>query len=191
MLVNDIAKTETPIESVDNSALNEATTSAILSEEEINNLINEILASTPEATPQATLSDNINIPSDLLVSNSLNIGGTLTLSDSSINTLAGPLYLQSLGLGGIDILAGKIVIDSSGNLTVNQNLTVKGDLAANTIRPLPEKDLVIDLAQIPITNEPNSLETENLATSSAFGNLLIKGFEGKTVASIDLSLIHI
>ncbi|MCJ7829613.1 hypothetical protein MUP50_00800, partial [Patescibacteria group bacterium] len=107
LLVNEIAKTETPIESTDESFINEATDSAILSEEEINNLINEILASaSPEATSQAVLTENINIPNDLLISNSLNIGGTLSLADNAINTLSGPLYLQSLGLGGIDILAG-------------------------------------------------------------------------------------
>ena len=57
-------------------------------------------------------------------------------------------------------------------------MTIKGKLAAKSISPLPENDLVIDLAQIPITNE---------ATQSAFGNLLIKGFDGQTVASIDAS----
>jgi len=188
LLVNEIAKTETPIEFTDESFTNEATDSAILSEEEINNLINEILASVPEATSQAELSENINIPNDLLISNSLNIGGTMTLADNSLNTLSGPLYLQSLGLGGIDILAGKIIIDSSGNLTVNGNVTIKGKLATKSISPLAENDLVIDLAQIPITSESeedSGLETE--ATQSAFGKLLVKGFGGQTVASIDAS----
>lgn len=186
LLVNEIAKTEEPIESADNLALNEATTSAILSEEEINNLINEILASVPEATSQAVLTENINIPNDLLVSNSLNIGGTLSLADNAVNTLSGPLYLQSLGFDGIDILAGKIVIDSSGNLTVEGDVTIKGRLAANVISPLPENDLIIDLAQIPITNESET-DLPNEATQSAFGKLLVKGFEGQTVASIDAS----
>ena len=133
------------------------------------------------------MSENINIPNDLLVSNSLNIGGTLSLADNAINTLSDPLYLQSLGLGGIDILAGKIVIDSSGNLTVEGDVTIKGRLAANIISPLSENDLVIDLAQIPVTTNEFSLEIPNESTQSAFGNLLIKGFEGKTVASIDAS----
>jgi hypothetical protein len=91
-------------------------------------------------------------------------------------------------LGGIDILAGKIVIDEHGNAIFEGDLTVKGKLATKTISPLPESDLVIDLAQIPATNNLE-LETEliNEATQSAFGNLLIKGFEGQTVASIDAS----
>jgi len=188
LLVNEIAKTETPIESMDESFTNEATDSAILSEEEINNLINEILASAPEATAQAELSENISIPNDLLVSNSLNIGGTLSLADNSINTFSGPLYLQNLGLGGIDILAGKITIDSSGNLTIEGDLTVKGRLAANVISPLPENDLIIDLAQIPIsTSSGSELDLATQATQSAFGRLLVKGIDNQTVASIDAS----
>ncbi len=170
----------------------EASPSAVMSEEEINNLINEILASAPEATSPAVLAENISIPSsvpnlnvlgtaslaDTTIAGSLNIGGTLSLADSSINTLYGPLYLQSLGLGGIDILAGKIVIDKHGNATFEGDLTVKGRLAANTISPLPENDLVIDLAQIPVGPE---------VTQSAFGKLLVKGLDGQTVAFIDAS----
>ena len=57
-------------------------------------------------------------------------------------------------------------------------MTIKGKLAAKSISPLPENDLVIDLAQIPITNE---------ATQSAFGKLLVKGINGQVVASIDAS----
>ncbi|PJC28308.1 hypothetical protein CO054_00845, partial [Candidatus Shapirobacteria bacterium CG_4_9_14_0_2_um_filter_39_11] len=177
LLVNEIAKT------VENTS-EESTPSAILSEEEINNLINEILASVPETTEPIKLSENISIPNDLLVSNSLNIGGTLSLSDNAVNTLSGPLYLQSLGLGGIDILAGKIIIDSSGNLTVEGDVTIKGRLATNIISPLPEGDLVIDLAQIPTSQESFQDTSE---VKSGFGQLLVKGFDGQTVASIDAS----
>ena len=46
--------------------------------------------------------------------------------------------------------------------------------------------MVIDLARIPVTTE-SGIELPPEATQSAFGNLLVKGFEGKTVASIDAS----
>jgi len=191
-----------------------ASPSAILSEEEIEALVNEILASSPEATSQAVLAENISLPpntnpqslissdgltvlgntslADTTIAGSLNIGGTLALADSSINSLSGTLYLNSLGLGGIDILAGKIVIDSSGNLTVSGDVTVKGNLAANTLRPLPEQDLVIDLANarehlpgVP-SSTPKHLEGDT-GVSSGFGKLLVKGTDGQTVASIDAS----
>jgi hypothetical protein len=46
-------------------------------------------------------------------------------SGSTINTLSGNLYLQSEGLGGIDILAGKISIDTKGNMVVRGSITAK------------------------------------------------------------------
>ena len=99
----------------------------------------------------------------------------MSLADNSINTLTGPLYLQSLGLGGIDILAGKIMIDQEGNLTIEGDATIKGSLFANIIQPLDEQDLVIDLAH------------SEEATGSGFGDLLVKGLDGEIVASIDAS----
>jgi hypothetical protein len=179
-----------------------ATPSSLLSEEEIENLVNEILATAPEATSQAVLAENISLPStidhqsltilgptslaDTTIAGNLNIGGTLTLADSSINTLGNTLYLQNLGLGGIDILAGKIVIDSSGNLTINGDVTIKGRLAANLISPLPEQDLVISLENTPgVKSEDTPGVMPNEAMNSGFGKLLIKGFNGQTVASVD------
>jgi len=44
---------------------------------------------------------------------------------AAINTLSGPLKLQSLGLNGIDILNGKITIDTNGNMKVNAEITAK------------------------------------------------------------------
>jgi len=164
-----------------------ATDSANLFDEidDIEALIAEIL-NTPINSDSEELPDDISIPNDLLVSNSLNIGGTLSLADNAVNTLFGPLYLQSLGLGGIDILAGKIVIDEHGNVIFSEDVTIKGDLFANTIKPINGQDLVIDLAQIPVAAEPG-IELPPEASESAFGKLLVKGFDGKTVASIDAS----
>jgi len=175
--------------------------------DDIEALIAEILnTSISNNEPDIKLTEDINLPNngytfedDLLVlgttslsnatiTDSLNIGGTLSLVNNSIDIFSGPLYLQSLGLGGIDILAGKIVIDEHGNATFEGDVTIKGKLTASSINPLPENDLVIDLAQIPIINE-NETESDlsNQATQSAFGKLLVKGFEGQIVASIDAS----
>lgn len=47
-------------------------------------------------------------------------------SYASIDTLSGDLHLQSLGLGGINILNGKVTIDTSGNLKLETgSLTAK------------------------------------------------------------------
>lgn len=58
----------------------------------------------------------------------LTING-LDMSDGNpvvtINTTNGSLKLQSLALGGLDILNGKITIDISGNTQINASLTAK------------------------------------------------------------------
>ncbi|MDP2816477.1 MAG: tail fiber domain-containing protein, partial [Rectinemataceae bacterium] len=46
-------------------------------------------------------------------------------SAASINTLSGPLKLQSDGLNGLDILNGKITIDTQGNITTQGAITAK------------------------------------------------------------------
>jgi len=159
---------------------------------DIEALVDEILNTSLEATPQAELdritNNELRIIESLTVFGStsladttiagyLNIGGTMTISDNSINSLTGTLYLNSLGLGGIDILAGKIVIDEQGNMTVEGDLAVKGSLFANIIKPLEEQDLIVDL-----TNQVDQDEQE-----SKFGKLLVKGIDDKIVASIDAS----
>ena len=44
---------------------------------------------------------------------------------ASINTLSGPLKLQSLALGGLDILSGKVTIDTNGNIQTSGIVTAK------------------------------------------------------------------
>jgi hypothetical protein len=55
----------------------------------------------------------------------LTITGLDEEGNASINTTAGPLRLQSDGFNGVDILNGKIVIDTKGNMKVNGTVTVK------------------------------------------------------------------
>jgi hypothetical protein len=162
---------------------------------EIEALVNEILGSSLESTPQAQLADvsgeNLDIVNNLTVlgdtsladtsiAGSLNVGGTMSLSNNSINTLTDTLYLQNLGLGGIDILAGKVRIDEQGNAVFEGDVTIKGRLALSEIEPLPDQDLVVDLT--PEAEKEGEEETEN-----KFGQLLVKGVDDKIVASIDAS----
>lgn len=163
---------------------------------EIEALVNEILGTSLEATPQAELAnvygDNLNITNNLTVlgttsladtaiAGMLNVGGTMNLAENSINTLTGPLYLQNLGLGGIDILAGKIMIDEQGNAVFEGDVTIKGRLALSEIEPLPDyEEIVIDLT--PTVGEEGQPETE-----SRFGKLLVKGVDNEIIASIEAS----
>jgi len=98
---------------------------------------------------------------DTTVAGQLMVDASLTLGTSGINSLAGPLYLNSLGLGPVDILNGKVVIDIDGNVQI------AGGISASR---LTLKD-----------TEPG-IETHG----SGFGKLLtLINKEGQEVASID------
>ena len=52
---------------------------------------------------------------------------------ASISTLSGPLKLQELALGNLEIFGGKIVFDTKGNIKVEGNIEVKGKIKAKEI----------------------------------------------------------
>jgi hypothetical protein len=97
------------------------------------------------------------------VSGPLTQDGTLVLDEGrAINVVGGTLYLQSMGLGEIDFVAGKMKLDREGNLTLAGDLRLAGDLqvggsvklgrdlsspslTTNIIRPLADSDLRIKL----------------------------------------------
>ncbi|KKS54274.1 MAG: hypothetical protein UV61_C0002G0017 [Candidatus Gottesmanbacteria bacterium GW2011_GWB1_43_11] len=97
------------------------------------------------STEDATISGNLLVGgrsnlSDVGITGRLTMG-VLTIdgldmdssSSATINTLSGPLKLQSLGLAGIDILNGKVTIDQNGNMKVLGDLTVSGNLTAQKL----------------------------------------------------------
>jgi len=78
--------------------------------------------------------------------------GSLVIDKGSeIDNIVGTLYLQRLGRGGLDILNGKVAIDTEGNLTVSGNIVATGDVEVggtvrtNIISPLAKGNLVIRL----------------------------------------------
>ncbi len=93
------------------------------------------------STSANLVTDLSQVISDATVSGNLNVIGRTTLRDlgitgdvvagvltvhgleGSINTLAGDLKLQDEGLGGLDILAGKVKIDTNGNVNVLGTIT--------------------------------------------------------------------
>lgn len=68
---------------------------------------------------------------DVSVNGILSLRSTFILSDNSINVLGGDLKLQPLGQGGISIADGKVYIDSVGNLRVDGDVSIVGNLKAN------------------------------------------------------------
>lgn len=97
----------------------------------------------PSASVSASFADvsTLNLDGIATISGQLNVSGRTLLSDvgitgvinnstlvingqeNDIHTLAGDLRLQATGLGGIDILNGKVTIDTSGNITTEGIVT--------------------------------------------------------------------
>ena len=88
-----------------------------------------------------------------LTMGTLSFNGLTEDGSATINTSTAPLKLQAHGLHGLDIMDGKLVVDTKGNLEVNgsavfaKDVTVKGKLAANIIAPVPGSDLAIQNRQ--------------------------------------------
>jgi hypothetical protein len=113
--------------------------------------------------------------------NSLSVGTTLSIGASSIDVLGYDLELQPLRQGGVSFLAGRVRIDTEGNLVVGGNaefakdVTVRGNLAANLISPLPDQDLVINL----------SSSAGHEAAARRAQNLLIRGASNSAVLTVN------
>jgi len=67
------------------------------------------------------------------ITNTLTVQRDLSLTQNSISTLSDTFYLQPSGLGKVDILAGAVTVESNGNLTVNGDLYLTGNLYTNNI----------------------------------------------------------
>ncbi len=120
---------------------------------------------------------------DTSITGQLSVGNHLLIGQNSINTLGTDLFLQPLRQGNISFLSGLVTIDTEGNVAVLGNasfakdVSVKGKLSTNVISPLPNQDLVIELAA----------SESGLASSSAMHNaeFRIQNSSGSAVLSIN------
>jgi hypothetical protein len=124
----------------------------------------------------ATVSGNLTVLgrtvlSNLGVTGNINAGVLVFDGDTgSINNVGGTLKLQSLGAGGIDILAGKVKIDTEGNITT------AGNIIAETIKA---KSIETKKLKIDTTEE----HTNTAVLSASAGTIIIRA--GQT--SVDVS----
>ncbi len=114
---------------------------------------------------------------DLSVINNLSIGGNMFLAGNSIEVLGAELSLQSLRQGGLSIMGGLVYVDTEGNLAIEEDVTVKGNLAVNTISPLPDSDLVI-----------NNSSGSGVLSINQKGDLVASG--SATFSKLNLSLVQ-
>jgi hypothetical protein len=131
--------------------------------------------------------------SDTSIVGQLSIGGNLILADGSINVLGNDLSLQPLRQGGLSIMGGLVYFDTNGNLKLSgnaefaKNVTVKGNLAAGTISPLPGNDLTVglsDKSKLVVNNASNSA----ILAINQLGDFVASG--AGTFAKLNLGLVQ-
>ncbi len=140
------------LDDIADSGIFTATDSASLNELAVGNLF----VTEQAAMNNLSISSSLAIGSDLLIQSSVNDNSIV----NTINTLSAPLKLQSLAMAPIEIMAGRVRIDTSGNVQIAGDLYVAGEIEASglTLR------------------------------ESGFGNLLnLVNLEGDEVATIDAS----
>ncbi len=115
--------------------------------------------------------------SDLSIAGNLSIGGTMFITENSIETLGTDLSLQSLKQGGVSIMGGLVYIDTNGNLKTQGDVAISGKLAVNIISPLPTSDLVI-----------NNASGSGVLSISKTGDITASG--SGTFAKLNFSLVQ-
>jgi hypothetical protein len=145
--------------------------------------VTNIFNATP--TPDASPSANIQIDKDVTItsslgvlgmttlgattiSDSLMVDGSLLLTDTRIESAGDTLYLNKGKLADVNIMDGALVIDTMGNVAIAGDLTVSGVLGANTISPLGDGNLTVNL-------------------TSSFGQLIISDADNMPVAAVNAS----
>lgn len=127
---------------------------------------------------------------DASVVNQLSIGGSMILTDTSMNVLGATLELQPLRQGNFSVMGGLLTLDTDGNLKAAGNaqfekeVTIKGTLMAGIIAPVPNGDVIIRLSGLvpsPLRGKGQG-EGENSQRSSAF---VIQNSTGSAVLKID------
>lgn len=103
--------------------------------EEINNVLREVenqgqlLSQLTTVDPTIQTQDlyvtNIASLNSLSVMDSISLIGGLIFQNNTINSLTNPLSIQSLALTPIELMAGKLKIDTSGNVTMAGSLTTE------------------------------------------------------------------
>ncbi len=129
---------------------------------------------------------------DLSASDRVTIAGNFILAENSINVLGADLEIQPLKQGNIRFMGGLMNLDTNGNLEVFGNanfakdVSIKGNLSANVIAPVPGSDLIIQLpgdqnGSQSIINNANSASIQALNDRK----LVVKNASGSGVLSIN------
>ncbi len=185
IIANDIEGIDNRISSIANNLINTASGSGSFTDG--GNLAVGSLNAQFGLFEQGIVSLGSGTFTQLTAMDSISIGQGFILGNNSINTLGADLEIQPLRQGNISFMAGRVTIDTDGNMAVDGNISIQGNLAAargifsdtiesralvtNIISPLADKDLVF------------KLNGESFASNS--GKLQIQNTQGNQVLAIN------
>jgi hypothetical protein len=114
------------------------------------------------------------------------IVGNLAIGQNAISSLDNVLYLQPSGIGKVDILAGLLVVEDNGSVSINGDLAVNGSVTAKEFKG-KDGNIALNL-QAPSTKSQtnsNDSNSNDQNEKSRFGKLLVKGVDGQSVLEVD------
>jgi hypothetical protein len=83
--------------------------------------IKNLFVTESAAINNLSVSSSVSLGTDMIVSSITNEELTI----NSINTLSAPLQIQSLAMAPIEIMAGRVKIDTNGSISISGNLSVR------------------------------------------------------------------
>jgi len=154
-------------------------------------------------SPDATMSANIQINKDVTItsslgvigmttlgattiSDSLMIDGSLLLTNSRIESAGDTLYLQKGKLADVSIMDGALVVDTHGNVALSGDLAVAGTIATNTISPLGDGNITVNLAHTQtVATDSGQMASPSGQLATSFGQLIVAGANNMPVVAFD------
>ncbi|MCX6792134.1 MAG: hypothetical protein NT149_03805 [Candidatus Gottesmanbacteria bacterium] len=117
------------------------------------------------------------------ISDSLMVDGSLLLTGSRIESAGDTLYLNRGKFADVSIMDGALIVDTHGNVALAGDLAVFGTIATNTISPLGDGNVTVNLAHNPLA----ATESGQLARPPAggFGQLIVSGADNMPVVAFD------
>lgn len=192
-LKGQMASMSSRFESLESLAATAASTSALLE---------QLLASPLFASDSAGLNLEGGFVDTLAVSDSLIVTGETTVTDlgvtgtitaglmningieGAINTIGTPLKLQNLGVSGIDILDGKITIDTSGNIRTEGTITAQEIEVQKVSVPVDDAQSgVLSSSAGSVTIEAGETQIDVSTTALTSDSLIFVTPDGRAVAA--------
>ncbi len=152
-LLSSVEQNQNLVNQAQNWSTNTATSSASLNELDLKNLY----------VTGITALDSLSVTNNVIIAGQLAISKLTTdnVSILTLDTLDSPLSIQSAGSQPLYIMAGKVKVDTAGNVQILGNLAVGGVLSASAISIA--EDPSSSVSATPTGNILNSLATAGAA----------------------------